>query len=72
MNNEYPGLPDKGKAKMQYKYVRIQGQELAENTMYAKGIFSIIIPTTWFTQTRPGKSSMRISIRWRFAFPVCC
>ena len=24
-----------------YKYVRIQGQELAENTMYAKGIFSM-------------------------------
>ena len=26
---------------MQYKYVRIQGQELAANTMYAKGIFSM-------------------------------
>ena len=26
---------------MKYKYVRIQGQELAENTMYAKGIFSM-------------------------------
>lgn len=26
---------------MQYKYVRIQGQELAENTMYAKGVFSM-------------------------------
>ncbi len=24
-----------------YKYVRIQGHELAENTMYAKGIFSM-------------------------------
>ena len=24
-----------------YQYVRIQGQELAENTMYAKGIFSM-------------------------------
>ena len=24
-----------------YKYVRIQGKELAENTMYAKGIFSM-------------------------------
>ena len=24
-----------------YKYVRIQGQELAENTMHAKGIFSM-------------------------------
>lgn len=24
-----------------FKYVRIQGQELAENTMYARGIFSI-------------------------------
>ena len=27
--------------KLNYKYVRIQGQELAENTMYAKGIFSM-------------------------------
>ena len=27
--------------KINYKYVRIQGQELAENTMYAKGIFSM-------------------------------
>ena len=26
---------------MNYKYVRIQGQELAENTMYAKGVFSM-------------------------------
>ncbi|MBO5998558.1 MAG: hypothetical protein J6P87_02585 [Lachnospiraceae bacterium] len=26
---------------VQYKYVRIQGQELAANTMYAKGIFSM-------------------------------
>ena len=26
---------------VKYKYVRIQGQELAENTMYAKGIFSM-------------------------------
>ena len=26
---------------MQFKYVRIQGQELAENTMYAKGVFSM-------------------------------
>ena len=26
---------------MKYKYVRIQGQELAENTMYAKGVFSM-------------------------------
>ncbi len=26
---------------MKYKYVRIQGQELAANTMYAKGIFSM-------------------------------
>lgn len=24
-----------------YKYVRIQGQELAANTMYAKGVFSM-------------------------------
>ena len=27
--------------KLDYKYVRIQGQELAENTMYAKGVFSM-------------------------------
>lgn len=27
--------------KLNYKYVRIQGRELAENTMYAKGIFSM-------------------------------
>ena len=27
--------------KLNYKYVRIQGEELAENTMYAKGIFSM-------------------------------
>lgn len=26
---------------IKYKYVRIQGQELAANTMYAKGIFSM-------------------------------
>ena len=26
---------------MNYKYVRIQGLELAANTMYAKGIFSM-------------------------------
>ena len=26
---------------LKFKYVRIQGQELAENTMYAKGIFSM-------------------------------
>ena len=26
---------------MNYKYVRIQGKELAKNTMYAKGIFSM-------------------------------
>ena len=26
---------------MFYKYMRIQGQELAENTMYAKGVFSM-------------------------------
>lgn len=26
---------------MKFKYVRIQGQELAANTMYAKGIFSM-------------------------------
>ena len=28
-------------AKQDFKYVRIQGKELAENTMYAKGVFSI-------------------------------
>ena len=27
--------------KMNFKYVRIHGQELAENTMYAKGVFSM-------------------------------
>ena len=27
--------------KLDYKYVRIQRQELAENTMYAKGVFSM-------------------------------
>ena len=27
--------------KLDYIYVRIQGQELAENTMYAKGVFSM-------------------------------
>lgn len=26
---------------MKFKYVRIQGRELAENTMYAKGVFSM-------------------------------
>ena len=26
---------------MQYKYMRIQGKELAKNTMYAKGVFSM-------------------------------
>ena len=26
---------------MNFKYVRIQGRELAENTMYAKGVFSM-------------------------------
>ena len=28
-------------SKMDFKYVRIQGKELARNTMYAKGIFSM-------------------------------
>ena len=28
-------------AHMDFKYVRIQGRELAENTLYAKGIFSM-------------------------------
>ena len=26
---------------MKFKYVRIQGKELAKNTMYAKGVFSM-------------------------------
>ena len=26
---------------MNFKYVRVQGKELAKNTMYAKGIFSM-------------------------------
>ena len=29
------------RGKTEYKYVRIQGKELAKNTMYAKGIFSM-------------------------------
>ena len=28
---------------MKFKYVRIQGRELSENTMYAKGIFSMCV-----------------------------
>jgi hypothetical protein len=28
-------------SKLNFKYVRIQGQELAENTMFARGIFSM-------------------------------
>ena len=28
-------------SKLEFKYVRIQGKELAKNTMYAKGIFSM-------------------------------
>ena len=28
-------------SEIKYKYVRIQGEELAENTMYAKGVFSM-------------------------------
>lgn len=28
---------------MKFKYVRIQGRELAENTMYAKGVFSMCV-----------------------------
>lgn len=28
---------------LQYKYVRIQGKELARNTMYAKGVFSMFM-----------------------------
>jgi hypothetical protein len=30
-----------GMSHLQFKYVRIQGKELAKNTMYAKGIFSM-------------------------------
>ena len=26
---------------MKFKYIRIQGKEIAENTMHAKGVFSI-------------------------------
>ena len=29
--------------RLRYKYVRIQGKELAKNTMYAKGVFSMIM-----------------------------
>ncbi|MCR4891408.1 MAG: hypothetical protein K5989_04385 [Lachnospiraceae bacterium] len=28
--------------KMNYKYMRLQGRELASNTMYAKGVFSMV------------------------------
>lgn len=28
---------------MKFKYVRIQGRELSENTMYAKGVFSMCV-----------------------------
>ena len=28
-------------SKLQFKYARIQGKELAKNTMYAKGVFSM-------------------------------
>ena len=28
-------------SKLQFKYMRIQGKELAKNTMYAKGVFSM-------------------------------
>ena len=28
-------------SKLEFKYVRIQGKELARNTMYAKGVFSM-------------------------------
>ena len=28
-------------SKLEFKYVRIQGKELAKNTMYAKGVFSM-------------------------------
>ena len=31
----------KGRSAMEYKYVRIQGRELAASTMYAKGVFSM-------------------------------
>ena len=32
---------------MKFKYVRIQGKELAKNTMYAKGIFSMCWQPSW-------------------------
>ena len=28
-------------SRLQFKYVRIQGKELARNTMHAKGVFSM-------------------------------
>ena len=34
---------------LKFKYVRIQGKELAKNTMYAKGIFSMC----WFAHELP-------------------
>ena len=32
---------ESGMSHLQFKYVRIQGKELARNTMYAKGVFSM-------------------------------
>ena len=32
---------ESGMSHLQFKYIRIQGKELAKNTMYAKGIFSM-------------------------------
>ena len=30
-------------SKLKFKYVRVQGKEIARNTMYAKGIFSMFV-----------------------------
>ena len=41
---EFPSCGETGRGimhSMDFKYVRIQGKELAKNTMYAKGIFSM-------------------------------
>ena len=40
---------------MNFKYVRIQGKELARNTMYAKGVFSMCMQMI----RDPGREEMR-------------
>ena len=42
---------------MKFKYVRIQGKELAENTLYAKGIFNASVRKTLCFSSRPGTLS---------------